>query len=209
MIKGFVFDLDDTLYLERDYVYSGFRAVAQAFGDDAIADKLIRLFAEDRKNVYQRAGFSNEECQRCISVYREHLPAICLSDAVKETLSVLRARDCRIGIITDGRPQGQRNKMQALGLGAMVDAVVITDELGGEMFRKPNPAAFQKMKQILGLDYSEMVYVGDNPVKDFVAPLMLGMHACWLRNPDGLYFSAQEMDPAIMTINDITEVLTL
>ncbi|MBR3779239.1 MAG: HAD-IA family hydrolase [Clostridia bacterium] len=209
MIKGFVFDLDDTLYLERDYVRSGFCAIAQAFGDERLSDELMRLFTEDRRNVYQRAGFSDEECGRCIAVYRQHLPDIRLSDAAKDTLSALRARGCRLGILTDGRPQGQRNKIQALGLEPMVDAIVVTDELGGEAFRKPNPTAFQMMKEALALDYDEMVYVGDNPIKDFVAPKMLGMQACYLRNPDGLYFSAQEIDPSIPTINDITEVLTL
>lgn len=209
MIKGFVFDLDDTLYLERDYVYSGFRAIAKDCGDETLADTLVRLFSEDRKNVYQRAGLSEEVCQRCVSVYREHRPDIALSEAVRETLSALRARGCQIGIITDGRPQGQRNKIQALGLEPMVDAIIVTDELGGESFRKPNPLAFERMKELLDLDYEEMVYVGDNPTKDFIAPLMLGMHACWLRNPDGLYFGSQEVDPAITKINDITEVLTL
>ena len=42
MIKGFVFDLDDTLYLERDYVRSGFCAIAQAFGDERLSDELMR-----------------------------------------------------------------------------------------------------------------------------------------------------------------------
>ena len=209
MIRGFVFDLDDTLYPERDYVYSGFRAIAREFGDDALADKLMRLFAEDRQNVYQRSGFSDEECCRCVAVYRQHLPRISLADGVAETLSALRARGCQIGIITDGRPQGQRNKIEALGLEPMVDAVIVTDELGGESFRKPNPVAFQKMSETLGLSYAEMVYVGDNPAKDFIAPLMLGMHACRLHNPDGLYVSSQECDPSITTINDITEVLKL
>lgn len=209
MIKGFVFDLDDTLYLERDYVYSGFCAIAKVMGNDALADKLMDLFEEDRQNVYQRAGFSDEECCRCVAVYRQHLPYISLGDGVKETLSALRVRGCQIGIVTDGRPQGQRNKIQALGLESMVDAIVVTDELGGETFRKPNPVAFQKIRETLGLSYEEMVYIGDNPTKDFVAPLMLGMHACWLRNPDGLYFSSQECDPSIITINDITEVLKL
>ena len=54
-----------------------------------------------------------------------------------------------------------------------------------------------------------MVYVGDNLSKDFVAPQALGMQACWLRNPDGLYFSEQVTDSSITIINDITEVLSL
>lgn len=209
MIKGFVFDLDDTLYLERDYVHSGFRAIAKEMGDEPPADTLIRLFAENRQNVYQRAGLSEEACGRCISVYRSHVPDIRLTDAVRDTLSVLRSRGCRLGIITDGRPQGQWNKMRALGLESLVDYIIVTDELGGEAFRKPNPAAFEKMREALALEYGEMVYVGDNLSKDFVAPQALGMQACWLRNPDGLYFSEQVTDSSITIINDITEVLSL
>ena len=209
MIKGFVFDLDDTLYLERDYVYSGFRAIAKELGDEALGDTLIELFAENRQNVYQRAGLSEEVCGRCVAIYRNHFPDIRLTDAVRSVLSTLRSRGCRLGIITDGRPQGQRNKIQALGLESMVDHIIVTDELGGEAFRKPNPAAFEKMREALGLEYGEMVYVGDNLSKDFVAPQALGMHSCRLRNPDGLYFSEHVTDASITTINDITEVLSL
>lgn len=209
MIKGFVFDLDDTLYLERDYVHSGFRAIAKEMGDETLGDTLIGLFAENRQNVYQRAGLSEEACGRCISVYRSHVPDIRLTDAVWDTLSVLRSRGCRLGIITDGRPQGQWNKMRALGLESLVDYIIVTDELGGEAFRKPHPAAFEKMRKALALEYGEMVYVGDNLSKDFVAPQALGMQACWLRNPDGLYFSEQVTDSSITIINDITEVLSL
>ena len=209
MIKGFVFDLDDTLYLERDYVHSGFRAIAKEMGDETLGDTLIGLFAENRQNVYQRAGLSEETCGRCISVYRSHVPDIRLTDAVRDTLSALRSRGCRLGIITDGRPQGQWNKIHALGLESMVDEIIVTDELGGEAFRKPNPAAFEKMREALGLEYREMVYVGDNLSKDFVAPQALGMHSCWLRNPAGLYFSQQVTDSSITIINDITEVLSL
>ena len=30
-IRAVIFDLDDTLYLEQSFVYSGYRAVAEAF----------------------------------------------------------------------------------------------------------------------------------------------------------------------------------
>ena len=38
----------------------------------------------------------------------------------------------KVGIITDGRPEGQRNKLESLGLD--VDDVIIMDELGGVQF---------------------------------------------------------------------------
>lgn len=42
-------------------------------------------------------------------------------------------------------PEVQRAKLRALGLCAMVDEIIVTDELDGVTFRKPNEAAFRLM----------------------------------------------------------------
>ena len=60
-------------------------------------------------------------------------------------LNELRARGIKVGIITDGRPLGQHNKFEALGLGRFIDDFIITDELGGTQFRKPCDIAFRIM----------------------------------------------------------------
>jgi putative hydrolase of the HAD superfamily len=62
-------------------------------------------------------------------------------------LERMRKSGKKIGIITDGRPEGQRAKLKALGIA--VDHVIITDELGGVMYRKPNTKAFERMKQMM------------------------------------------------------------
>ena len=67
-----------------------------------------------------------------LKVYRRHKTKIHLYDGVKELLKSLRQKELRIGIITDGRPECQRNKIEALGLNKMVDDIIITDELGGQ-----------------------------------------------------------------------------
>ena len=43
------------------------------------------------------------------------------------------------------------------------------------------------MKTRWQISYDEMVYVGDNPSKDFQAPQHLGMKCLYFCNPDGLY----------------------
>lgn len=167
MIKAIVFDLDDTLMPEADYVKSGFRAIGAAFGEALLADKLWQLFKENRQNVYQRAGFSKTECEKCIEIYRSHKPDITLSSSTVQLLAELKQRGIRLGIITDGRPLGQRNKIYALGLDKIMDKIIITDELGGERFRKPHRKAFELMRESLNVEFDEMMYVGDNPAKDF------------------------------------------
>jgi len=209
MIKAVVFDLDDTLCPEIEYVKSGFNAIAEVLGDKSLGQKLMELFKENRFNVYQRAGFSESDCKHCIEIYRSHKPQIKLSKEVKETLISLKQKGYKLGIITDGRPEGQWNKIYALDLKNYIDHIIVTDELGGVEFRKPNPKAYMLMKEKLEVEYNEMVYVGDNPAKDFIAPKALGMNSYCLDNPEGFYYMQENVDSSIKIIKDITEILEL
>ena len=102
-------------------------------------------------------------------------------------INELKRKGIKVGIITDGRPEGQRNKLDALGLN--VDDLIITDELGGTQFRKPCDIAFRIMITKWRMNPADVVYVADNPNKDFLAPQQIGMKSIWFRNKDGLYSS--------------------
>ena len=190
MIKAVIFDLDDTLFPETDYVKSGFKAIADHFNDEVLYHRLLNLFMENRNNVYQRAGFSEEECKRCIEIYRSHFPALTLDDETKETLMLLKEKGYLLGIITDGRPEGQRNKIKALGLSDIMDCIIVTDELGGEQFRKPNPKSFEIMREALSVEFDEMMYVGDNPAKDFYIGSICSIKTCRITKYADLYKNA-------------------
>lgn len=178
MIKAYVFDLDDTLYPEYDYVRSGFRKVAEEaekkYGMSDVYEKLIGLFSEDKQRVYNRLfereniAYTQNDIDGLIAVYRRHTPEnLRFFDGVEDTLKTLRSRGYKLGIITDGRVEAQQAKIKALGVEKLVDSIIVTDSLGGEQFRKPNPLAFEKTAAALGVACEEMVYVGDNPAKDF------------------------------------------
>ena len=72
----------------------------------------------------------------------------------------------KLGLITDGRPEGQRAKIAALGLADAFDEIIVTDELGGTEFRKPNPEAFELISRRRGVPFGEMAYVGDTLSRD-------------------------------------------
>jgi HAD superfamily hydrolase (TIGR01549 family) len=114
----------------------------------------------------------------------------------------LKSKGIKVGIITDGRPDGQRNKLDALGLD--VDDVIITDELGGVQFRKPCDIAFRIMTTRWRLNPADVVYVGDNPAKDFQAAQQLGMRSLWYRNVDGLY--SNDKSALITMINALDDL---
>lgn len=176
-IKAVVFDLDDTLYSEYDYVLSGFNAVAAFVDIPSAADEFKTLFDASRNNVFDRFAqahrLPSDVVAEMVDVYRRHEPKISLSAEVENTLVELRKNGYKLGIITDGRPEGQRAKIKALGLDGLVDKIIVTDELGGVEFRKPAPVAFTKMAEELGVGVEEMLYVGDNPQKDFAVKRFL------------------------------------
>lgn len=191
-LRAVVFDMDDTLYGEKEYVKSGYQKIGEAFPEIANAAERLWAFFEDGKpaidELLKEEGVSDEDTkQKCIHIYRQQIPDIHLYTGVREMIAKLRQKGLKLGLITDGRPEGQRAKIQALKIEELFDHIIVTDELGGPEYRKPNPKAFELIGEALGIPYAEMCYVGDNIRKDFIAPQQLGMKAIHFLNQDGLY----------------------
>lgn len=205
-VEGVIFDLDDTLYGERAYVRTGYEAIEQYLGIKGAADKLWEYF-EQKKNAIdcylESIGDLNSK-DKCLETYRTHKPVIMLYDGVYEMISELKAKGIKIGIITDGRVDGQTNKIEALGLDKLADDIIITDSLGGEQFRKPCDIAFRIMQNRWRLSAQSMIYIGDNASKDFVAPKELGMQWLHFKNADGIYY--RPLDEAVYEVSSIAEM---
>lgn len=192
-IKGVIFDLDDTLYSEKEYVRSGYKAVSEFLGGD-YEDILWEHFCTGKYAIDELLKEIGHEDGKdaALNVYRNHDPQIYLYDGVVEMLYKIREEGKKVGIITDGTPDRQWKKIKTLGLNELVDDIIITDELGGVQFRKPCDIAFRILQNRWRLPASEMIYISDNQTKDFQAPQQLGMNSLWFRNEDGLYFCSGE-----------------
>lgn len=193
-IKGVIFDLDDTLYDEKEYVRSGYKAVENYLGESGAVDDMWKAFEEGKPaiDIYLADIGRESEKAACLEVYREHTPDIKLRDGAAELLTELKSKGIKIGIITDGRVSGQEKKISALGLDDMVDDIIITDSLGGVQFRKPNDISFRIMQNRWRIPFEQMIYIGDNPAKDFQAPSQLGMAHIYFKNMNGLYITNNE-----------------
>ncbi len=175
--------MDDTLYLERDYVRSGFGAVAHQVAatiDPNSEQRVFRYLWSQFENGVRGDTFDRLRQEMStvaqafqtadlVAIYRAHEPRI---DAISEMTKIVgecRRLGLKTGLLSDGPLAVQRAKLAALGVGALMDAVVLTDALGRSNW-KPAPAGFESLERQLGLGGSELAYVGDNPKKDFVAP---------------------------------------
>lgn len=179
-----IFDLDDTLYSEKEYVRSGFIAAAPDK-----ADELWQAFL-DGKQVFDEV--IPERKEEALNIYRNHMPNIHLYPGVKDMIQRIQLRGKMVGIITDGRPGGQWNKMQALGLTDLISNIIVTDEFGGIEFRKPNQKAFEIIQKRLDIPFERMAYIGDNIYKDFIPCKKLGIMSIYFKNVDGIYFNDGE-----------------
>ncbi len=196
MTLTIVLDLDDTLYLERDYVGSGFIALSQWVQDHlglaGFGEIAWRLWQNgQRKQTFDEAlrtlGASPEEglIEQMLSVYREHRPKIALQPDAASFLSTRRG--FRTALVTDGPVASQRAKIAALDLPRFgIDPLICTDEWG-RAFWKPHRRAFETIAQLHGAGDRRFIYVADNPAKDFLAPRALGWGAVQIDRPGAIH----------------------
>lgn len=178
MIKAVIFDLDDTLISEKDYIKSGYSYISSIIGnrfsldENQVLNDLINLFNVSTLNVFNRLldkyeiKYTNEMILELVLEYRRHFPNIKFYEDVLPCIFTLQEQGIKLGIITDGYGEAQRQKLKALNADRYFDSIIITDELGREYW-KPHPKSFEIMKEIFAIDFDEMIYIGDNPKKDF------------------------------------------
>jgi putative hydrolase of the HAD superfamily len=170
-----VFDLDDTLYKECDYVISGTKAVLQLLIETDIilkiqADSFLQEFdctTELIDKLCRHFKFNDKLKETLIWCYRLHRPHIQLDNGAVQSIKWAQKHAKAIAIITDGRSITQRLKLRALGLSHLM-AYISDDHVNG----KPDPEMFLKVEANWpGCNY---YYVADNAAKDFIAPNSLG-----------------------------------
>ena len=175
----YVLDIDDTLYLERDYVRSGLYAVGRWLSENRNAEDFFErawtLFEFGaRGNIFDTVLedlgiFDKELVSRLVHLYRAHHPDISLQSDAREFLR--RHKQDDLAIISDGYSSAQWVKIRALNLEQYVDKIIVTDDWGKD-FWKPNSRAYILAQG--GRSPEECVYIADNPLKDFKAPVRLG-----------------------------------
>jgi len=219
-MNGLVFDLDDTLLPERDWILSGFNAVETRLRSRGIRigrvngiEKMLAAYASDSAHVFdalaQDPEIGVEPRDRaslvsdCVRTYREHLPSLSLSPDVRELLVWARQR-LRVAIATAGHPSSQRAKIAATGLEELVDVILYGDGLPDEHI-KPDTRWFLKVADLLSVSPTECLHVGDNPRKDFVPAKAVGMTTVRIRTAGGVY--AHLEGPGIdYEVSDVTQL---
>ena len=210
-----IFDLDETLYDESTYVISGLEFVAQKISSEFMLNTVeilkcmeTELISKGRSEVFQKLlrnfptiTYSVEEL---ISFYRDHKPNIKLLPDAKELLDKLV--DEEVYLVTDGSRVTQRNKIAALKIEENFREIFVTDE-HGEGASKPSTTCFKKIKNQALAEWNEMVYIGDDPNKDFINLKPLGMRTIRVNRGRFANILLSEEYEAELLISSLKEVI--
>ncbi|WP_369803166.1 HAD family hydrolase [Sporosarcina sp. P2] len=172
-----MFDMDDTLYDEYTYVRSGFLEVASFLSDQLSEEQEVlftwmwnRLHTTGRGTIFDDVlkEFNNYSAllvKNCVTIYRQHIPNIFLP---QETINCLeQLKNFTLYLVTDGDKVVQHNKAQVLDLYDRMEHCYITHCYGIEN-AKPSPYCFLDLLKKESVESDDVVYIGDNPIKDFV-----------------------------------------
>jgi putative hydrolase of the HAD superfamily len=200
MNEVLVFDLDDTLFLEKDFVLSGFKSVdvwlTQTSNIKGFYDVCLNIYMSGiRGYIFNRALdelkaiYDLSLIEKMVQVYRLHIPKISLLDDAKEILSYFSSKKS-LSIITDGYYATQANKIEALGLNRLFDFIIYSDANGKQSW-KPSEWPYLELMKCYTKNDLEFIYIGDNILKDFITARKLGWKTVHISRAQGEYNIAQ------------------
>lgn len=220
MIKAVIFDLDDTLYNEAQFVKSGFKSVAsyiaqyKGFSRSKIYKLLLRaLKKHGRGHTFDIVLKENSLCKnisikKLVGIYRAHKPKLSLYSGTKSVLNRLKKQNYKLGLITDGNLNTQRNKVNALKIRKFFDSVIFTNRYGINK-QKPNSFPYRMALAKLNVKPYESVYVGDNPHKDFITAKRLGMYTVRVIRGQYKNLNISKQYEAVHKVKDLNSIFII
>ncbi|MDB2680799.1 HAD hydrolase-like protein [Candidatus Pelagibacter bacterium] len=215
-----IFDLDDTLYRREDFVNNGLKNVAniicsknKKYKINQVYLNLKKLYKNPKvKNIFnyflKENNINNLSKQKCLSVYRYGTNKLKL---YPQALNLLKAYTKKCYLITDGNKNVQRYKIKQLKIKKYFKKIFITNVYGIK-YQKPSIYCFEKIKKIEKCDFKNMVYIGDNPNKDFIGCNMVGIKT--IRLQKGEFKNLVKKFPyeakyRIKNLNNLENILSL
>jgi len=218
MIKGVVFDLDNTLLdfmkmkefavkaaikgmieagliVNEDKSYNEINSIYEEFGweNQKVFDVFLEKSIGHVDNKFLAAG---------IVAYRRAREANLMAyPNVNKTLMALSKSGIKLGVVSDAPSREAWMRIYYLNLYHYFDVVITFDDSGE---RKPSPIPFQLALDGMGLRPEETIMIGDWPERDVVGAQQIGMKTAFARYGDtfGTVNSGADWD-----LNDIYQLV--
>ena len=178
--KLIIFDLDNTLINEEDYLFQGYKKIANyllekyRINDSLIESTLIEEFClNGRKNLFDKLfnkfKITHEELDAVLKILREFKPfnKIPLIHPMKIILEKLKLTGIPYIILTNGNPAQQKNKINNIEWGDLLPHVIYANEI------EPKPSDLSIKKYLYStnkqFDKKQILMIGDSKVDKLFA----------------------------------------
>lgn len=221
MIKAAIFDLDHTLFDRYETLKKVVPFFRQRFKiADNITDEFIYENLSWADKHFVHIGWTDIFGHLCskgvfadIPEYQEYEDFVI--SKFKEiavsfpftipTLNEIKDMGLKIGLITNSESHVQKRKLAMLGLSDIFDHVIIS---GDTPFRKPEKEIFLLMAEKLGLEPSEMLYIGDHPKFDIEGSRNAGLVPVWVKTTGTWIFpEIEKPELQVETVAEIPEII--
>ncbi|MFH1724291.1 MAG: HAD-IA family hydrolase [Elusimicrobiota bacterium] len=220
MIKGVIFDIDNTL---TDFMRTKRAAVDAAVEmmidaglkaeKSKLVDKMFELYwkegIEDQK-IFDK--FLKKEFGRIdpkllaagiVGYRRAKTGTMALYPHVSMTLFELLKMGIKSTVISDAPKLEVWLRIVGLGLHHYFDQIITSEDFG---VVKPDPKPFRKALEVLGTEPSETMMVGDWPERDILGAKKLGIKTAWAKYGDNFNTKISGAD---YELGDIIELLDI
>jgi len=164
-----LFDLDDTLYPEKQYIFQGFWAVAQFLQSKYEINgielylEFVSIFKEGSNKIFDDFLYREniaENSFKLVNVYRNAKRKLSLYPDVLSTLKSLRNFGNKLVLVTNGRSETQKEKIKILKIEDYFDDIFILDDFGKEHW-KPSVLIFNKIYNEYKGNLTDYLFIGN------------------------------------------------
>lgn len=178
--KAIVFDLDDTIYSEIEYLKKAYKYISHKVFENEkrinlsvndIYYFLIKTFINDgRHNIYQKMcsrfnilKFSIEDFLNCLRTVPLEYNELPIYAPIHEIITINHTKKL-LFIMTNGNEKQQENKIKALNIPYKNKIRVIFSSSLGSKFEKPNSFFLDKILSENNLVSSDVIFFGDSEI---------------------------------------------
>ncbi|MDP3541111.1 MAG: TIGR02253 family HAD-type hydrolase [Elusimicrobiota bacterium] len=218
MIKGVIFDIDNTLTDFMKMKRSAVDAAVEGMMDAGLPGKKEDLVTEFFEH-YWKEGIEDQKifdkilkaklghidykilASGILAYRRSKNGTMTLYPRVNQTLMELMKMGIKLTVLSDAPKMEVWLRIVSLGLHHYFDEIITSEDFG---VKKPDPKPFRKALEVLGTKPEETYMVGDWPDRDVKGAKAAGIRAVWAKYGDtfGTKESGAEVD-----IEDIYEVV--
>ncbi|HCV42314.1 MAG TPA: hypothetical protein DGH68_02435 [Bacteroidetes bacterium] len=220
MIKGVIFDLDNTLVdfmkMKREAINAAIHSMIDAglrLSPEEVQERIDTIYKEkgiEFQNVFDQLLYDVFQkvdykilSAGIIAYRRAREAALVPYPHVNITLVELVKRGLKLAVVSDAPSREAWLRLCYLNFHHIFDYVVTFEDTGE---RKPKPGPFRKALELLSIHPHEAVMVGDWAERDMVGAAAVGMITVFARYGDT--FGTVETN-ANYEINDISELLAV